>query len=104
MEPTPKRFKQIVDSNNFDIVGTLITEMGLTGENLTRQIFSYLDMTSLVCVRKVSNTWHGFMIRQKSVWMEELRKFDQHLEFIENSLLSNPNRKRREIKDNMGYS
>lgn len=96
MEPKPKRFKQIVDSNSFDIVGTLITEMGLTGENLTRQIFSYLDMTSLVCVRKVSTTWHRFMIRQKSIWMEELRKFDQHLECIENSLLSNPNRKRRE--------
>ena len=70
MEPKPKRFKQIVDSNSFDIVGTLITEMGLTGENLTRQIFSYLDMTSLVCVRKVSTTWHRFMIRQKSIILD----------------------------------
>ena len=72
-----------------------MTEMAMTGENLTRQIFSYPDMTSLVCVRKVSNIWHQFMIRQKSIWMEELRKFEPHLEFIENSLFRNRKRKRR---------
>ena len=54
-EPKPKRFKPAVDFKNFDIVGTLMTEMGLTGENLTRQIFSYLDMTSVSsCMRKKS--------------------------------------------------
>ena len=96
MEPEPKRFKPAVDSKNFDIVGTLMTEMGLTGENLTRQIFSHLDMTSLVCVRKVSKIWQGFMIRQKSIWMVELRKFEPHLEFIENALFRNRKRKRRQ--------
>ena len=98
MEPEPKRFKPAVDSKNFDIVGTLMTEMGLTGENLTRQIFSYLDMTSLVCVRKVSNIWQRFMIREKSIWtliwMVELRKFEPHLDFIKNSLLRNKKLKR----------
>ena len=97
-EPKPKRFKPAVDFKNFDIVGTLMTEMGLTGENLTRQIFSYLDMTSLVCVRKVSNIWQRFMIREKSIWtliwMVELRKFEPHLEFIKNSLFRNKKRKR----------
>lgn len=32
----PKRFKKTVDSYHFDIIGTLMNEMGLTGENLTR--------------------------------------------------------------------
>ena len=97
MEPEPKRFKPAVDSKNFDIVGTLMTEMGLTGENLTRQIFSYLDMTSLVRVRKVSNIWQRFMIGEKSIWtliwMVELRKFEPHLEFIKNLLFRNKKRK-----------
>ena len=49
--------KHIAKCDPFDIIGTLITEKSLTGENLTRQIFSYLDISSLFRVQMVSKTW-----------------------------------------------
>ena len=46
----------------FDIIGTLITEKSLTGENLSRQIFSYLDISSLFRVQMVSKTWRYHLV------------------------------------------
>ena len=43
--------------NQFDIIGTLLSEKSMTGQNLTRQIFSYLDISSLFQVQMVSKTW-----------------------------------------------
>ena len=43
--------------NKFDIIGTLLSEKSMTGQNLTRQIFSYLDISSLFRVQMVSKTW-----------------------------------------------
>ena len=45
------------ECDQFDIIGTLITEKSMTGENLTRQIFSHLDLSSLFRVQMVSKAW-----------------------------------------------
>ena len=50
-------FWKLAECDQFDIIGTLITEKSLTGENLTRQIFSHLDLSSLFRVQMVSKTW-----------------------------------------------
>ena len=48
--------------NPFDIIGTLINEKSLTGENLSRQILSYLDISSLFRVQMVSKTWRYHLV------------------------------------------
>ena len=42
-----KKKCQVVDSRNFDIVGNLVCNYGMTGKNLVHEIFSYMDETSL---------------------------------------------------------
>ena len=54
--------KHIAECDPFDIIGTLITEKSLTGENLSRQIFSYLDISSLFRVQMVSKTWRYHLV------------------------------------------
>ena len=42
-----KKKRKMVDPRNFDIVGKLECNYGLTGKNLVHDIFSYMDETSL---------------------------------------------------------
>ena len=43
----PKRKREFVEPSNFDIVGNLLCNYGMTGSNLVRDIFSYIDISSL---------------------------------------------------------
>ena len=42
-----KRKRKLEVPENFDIVGNLLCNYGMTGENLVRDIFSYMDVSSL---------------------------------------------------------
>ena len=66
----------------FDIIGALINEKTKTGENLAAQIFSQLDISSLLVVRRVSRTWNQVLMQKKSIWIEKLRKAQPFLEDI----------------------
>ena len=58
----------MADANQFDIIGALITEKGLTGENLTLDILSHvLDIPTFMSFMKVSSTWSQFAMTHKSL-------------------------------------
>ena len=80
----------MADAQNFDLVGTLINEKGLTGENLSLKIFSYFDISSRLRVRMVSKTWYRFSTRQIKMWMAEVRKAVSLLEYIDKPSSKNP--------------
>ena len=42
-----KRKRKLEEPENFDIVGYLLSNYGMTGKNLVHDIFSYMDETSL---------------------------------------------------------
>ena len=42
-----KRKLEVEEPSNFDIIGTLVCNYGMTGENLARKMFSYMDVSSL---------------------------------------------------------
>ena len=42
-----KRKRKLEVPDYFDIVGNLLCNYGMTGENLVRDIFSYMDVSSL---------------------------------------------------------
>ena len=39
--------QKLEESKNFDIIGNLLCYYGMTGENLVREIFSYMDVSSI---------------------------------------------------------
>ena len=80
----------MADAKKFDLVGTLIIKKGLTGENLSLKIFSYLDISSRLRIRMVSKTWYRFLTRQIKMWMVEIRKIVSLLEYIDKSAPTNP--------------
>ena len=89
----------------------MITEKGLTGENISRQIFSYLDFSSLTNARMVSKIWNQFLThpQQRSIWMDFLRKLESYLEYFHDACKSHELRQRLPIhcylswKDNFYY-
>ena len=80
----------MAEPNQFDIVGTLITQKGLTGENIALQIFSYMNISTFISCRSVSKIWKHFLITQrklKSICMEELRKTASYLRCLDQAWL-----------------
>merc|ERR1712051_45346 len=59
---------------------------GMTGENISRKIFSYLDIFSLMRGRMVSKTWNRYLSQQKCIWMVHLRKTLSFLDYFEEML------------------
>ena len=81
----------MAEQNQFDIVGTLITQKGLTGENIGLQIFSYMNISTFMSCRSVSKIWKHFLMTQrrlKNIWMEELRKTASYLTCLDQSWLT----------------
>ena len=74
----------MAETNQVDIIGSMITEKGLTGENICREIFSYLDFSSLRFSRMVSKTWYQFLTQQRSIWMDFLLKLKPYLQYYDN--------------------
>ena len=79
---------ELEEPRNFDIVGTFICNYGMTGENIAREIFSYLDVSSLQKGHLVCKTWNFFLINDKRVWMDILRRTQPYFKFVSKQLLS----------------
>ena len=73
-------------TTQLDILGTLATDMGKTGENISRKIFSYVDIFCLMRGRIVSKTWNRYLSQQKCIWMAHLRKTQSFLDYFEEML------------------
>ena len=83
-----KRKSELEEPRNFDIVGTFVCNYGMTGENIVREIFSYLDVSSLQKGHLVCKTWNFFLINDKRVWMDILRRTQPYFKFVSKQLLS----------------
>ena len=82
-----KRKSELEEPRDFDILGTLVCNYGMTGENLVREIFSYLDVSSLQKGHLVCKTWSLFLINDKRVWMDILRPTQPYFKFVSKQLL-----------------
>ena len=81
-----KKKRKLNDSGNFDIVGTLVSNYGLTGKNLVHDIFSYMDVSSIQGGHLVCKTWNLFLINDRKLWMNILRRTQPYFEFVSNQL------------------
>ena len=83
-----KRKLEVEEPSNFDIIGTLVCNYGMTGENLVRKIFSYMDVSSLQGGHLVCKNWNFFLINDRKLWMDILRQTHPYFEFLSRQLLS----------------
>ena len=60
-----KKKRKLDESRNFDIIGNLICNYGLTGKNLVHDIFSYMDVSSIQGGHLVCKTWNLFLINER---------------------------------------
>ena len=83
-----KRKLEVEEPRNFDIIGTLVCNYGMTGENLVRKIFSYMDVSSIQEGHLVCKNWNFFLIKDRKLWMDILRQTHPSFEFLTRQLLS----------------
>ena len=76
------------ESESFDIVGNLLCNYGMTGEDLAHEIFSYLDFSSIQDSRLVSKPWNLFLSNDRKLWWEILRQTQPYIQFLTNQLSS----------------
>ena len=86
-----KRKLELEETRNFDIIGTLICNYGMTGENLVRQIFSYMDFSSIQGGHLVCKTWNLFLVNDKRLWLDIFKQTHPYFEFVSKQLLSDGN-------------
>ena len=81
-----RKTRKLEDPENVDIIGSLLCNYGLTGENLAREIFSYMDVSSIEGGRLVCKSWTIFLINDTKLWMDILRQTQPYLEFLSRQL------------------
>ena len=74
----------MTESNNFDIIEVLLTNYSgdWTGQNITREIFSYLDFQSLKRGRLVCISWNNFLTQDRGFWMKVLERKKSYLDYL----------------------
>ena len=73
----------------FDIIGELQNYGEMTGGNISREILSYLDFSTLQRGRLVSKSWNGFLSNDKKIWQDVLKKQLPNLIHFTNKLAEN---------------
>ena len=81
-----KKKRKLDESRNFDIIGNLICNYGLTGKNLVHDIFSYMDVSSIQGGHLVCKTWNLFLINERKLWMKILRRTQPYFKFLSKEL------------------
>ena len=74
----------------FDLIGELLENYGdMTGGNIVREIFSYLDFSTLQRGLLVANSWKDFLANDKKIWLDLLEKQVPNLIHFTNKLAEN---------------
>ena len=79
-----KKKRKMEVPESFDLVGNLLGNYGLTGENLAHQLFCSLDFSSIQDSRLVCKSWNIFLSNDRKLWMELLRQTQPFFEFLSN--------------------
>ena len=80
----------IAKSKPIDLIGELLSNYGeMTGGNIVRQIFSYMDFSTLQQSRLVSKSWNFFLINNKKICLQFLEKHLTNLIYFTNQLAEN---------------
>ena len=68
------QIKRTEEPTEIDIIGGLISNYSLTGENLARQILSYMDFRSIKKIRFVCKSWNKFLSEDRKLMLKIVRK------------------------------
>ena len=85
-ESTAKSGGSGPESNQFNFIGDLISNYGMTGENVANQIFSQLDFSSLQQGQLVCKSWNRFLANDRNLMLKLLMKTKPYLEYLSKEL------------------
>ena len=68
------------ECTDFDVIGVLLSNYGMTGENLARQILSFMDFRSITKIRFVSKSWNKFLTEDRILMLKIVRRAEPYLE------------------------
>ena len=71
----------------FDLIGELLSNYG--EPDITREIFSYVDFTTLQQSRLVSKSWNHYLANDKKIWLQAMEKHLPNLIYFTNQLTIN---------------
>ena len=74
------QIKRTEEPTEIDIIGGLISNYSLTGENLARQILSYMDFRSIKNIRFVCKSWNKFLSEDLKLMLKIVRRAEPYLE------------------------
>ena len=74
------------ESSQFNMIGDLISNYGMTGENVAHQIFSQFDFSSLQQGQLVCKTWNRFLANDRNLILNLLMKTKPYLEYLSKEL------------------
>ena len=68
------------ECTDFDFIELLLYNYGMTGENLARQILSFMDFRSITKIRFVSKSWNKFLTEDRILMLKIVRRAEPYLE------------------------
>ena len=71
----------------FDLIGELLSNYG--EPDITREIFSYVDFTTLQQSQLVSKSWNHYLANDKKIWLQAMEKHLPNLIYLTNQLAEN---------------
>ena len=75
-----KRESMEEPTTEFDMVGILLSNYGMTGQNLVREIFSNMDFWKIQKIRLVCKSWNIFISDDRILIMKIVRQAEPYLE------------------------
>ena len=75
-----KRESMEEPTSEFDMIGILLSNYGMTGQNLVREIFSNMDFWKIQTIRLVCKSWNIFISEDRILILKIVRQAEPYLE------------------------
>ena len=84
-----RKRKNTEEPMEFDMIGILLSNYGMTGENLVREVFSNMNFWSLQQLKLVCKSWNTFISKDRILMLKIVRQTEPKLKNLFSQLSDN---------------
>ena len=84
-----RKRKNTEETLEFDMIGILLSNYGMTGENLVREIFFNMNFWSIQQLKLVCKSWNIFISKDRILMLNIVRRAEPKLENLFSQLSDN---------------
>ena len=84
-----RKRKNTEEPMEFDMIGILLSNYGMTGENLVREVFSNMNFWSLQQLKLVCKSWNTFISKDRILMLNIVRQTEPKLKNLFSQLSDN---------------